>query len=215
MDKEKTWNVLYLLTIPAMIVFIWMYSIAKQPELTAFDSVIFNIVDSISSEGLLTFAENITIVGSKLIIGGGAFLLLLWVWFMRKNYLGIAILVLGVAGSNFLKNLIKEWVGRERPESAVIIEEEFAFPSGHAMVSICFYVLLAFFIAKEFKSRSAKLMIYASSLLISFVSGMSRIILHVHYPSDVTGGYALGFVWLMFCLYIYRTFAGRFPKKEN
>ncbi|WP_243296287.1 phosphatase PAP2 family protein [Bacillus litorisediminis] len=215
MKKHSVINVQYLISITAMIIFIWMLSIAQKAELTPFDSALFRLADSISNEGLIAFAEKVTIVGSGLVIGGGAFFLLLWLWFMRKNYLGMAVLVLGVAGSNLLKSWIKESVGRQRPESAVIMEEEFAFPSGHAMVSICFYVLLAFFIAKEMKSSSAKLIIYSICLLISFVSGMSRIILHVHYPSDVIGGYALGLVWLMLCFYIYRRFAGRFPKNGN
>lgn len=189
-----------------------MYTIAQKEEITSFDSSLFKLFDSFSGEGLVQFAEAITVVGSKPVVGGGAFILLLWLWFKRKNYLGMAVLALGVGGGNTLKNWIKEFVGRERPESALFAEEELAFPSGHAMVSLIFYVLLAFFIAKEFKSIHTKISIYTIGIMIALFSGTSRIILHVHYPSDVIGGYAAGYILLMLCLFIYHRFERRFHK---
>ncbi|GAA0314133.1 phosphatase PAP2 family protein [Bacillus carboniphilus] len=212
MNQRSMWILLYTMCIPALFIFFWMYSIAQTDGMTGFDSTIFSFFNAISGDVMVQVAKGVTIVGNKPTIIVGALLLLCWLWFKRKNYLGLAILALGVGGGNYLKNWLKEYVGRERPETALLAEEELAFPSGHAMISLVFYVLLAYFIAKEVQSRGAKITIYVTGILIAFLSGTSRIILHVHYPSDVIGGYALGFALLMLCLFLYRRYESKFPK---
>ncbi|WP_409304560.1 phosphatase PAP2 family protein [Peribacillus sp. SCS-155] len=150
------------------------------------------------------FFAIITELGSAKVIGIGSLLLLLWIWIRRKDYAGIAIIVLGIAGGDQLNNLLKEFVARERPNINPAVDAEgFSFPSGHAMVGIIFYVLLAFFISKYVKSITVKRSIWSLAIFLVLLIGISRIVVQAHYPSDVVGGYAIGSVCIIICLYIY------------
>lgn len=105
--------------------------------------------------------------------------------------LGITMLI-GVAmgalvGEAGLKNLI----GRERPigdefNFNFIIPKptSYSFPSGHTTSSFAAFGVCLF------KKAKYRWWVLGLSSLIAF----SRLYLHVHYPSDILGGIALGFV---------------------
>ena len=70
-----------------------------------------------------------------------------------------------------------------------------SFPSGHALNSTVCYgaVLLVFLPAARGNWRKAfKIIIFSLIALI----GISRILLGVHFVSDVLGGWAIGIAWL-------------------
>jgi undecaprenyl-diphosphatase len=88
-----------------------------------------------------------------------------------------------------------------RPDSFFLVQENsFSFPSGHAMATMCFYGMLAFFLMREVKSWPVRLLIATLTVILSLIIGISRIYLGVHYPTDVVAGYAVGFMWLTFCI---------------
>lgn len=83
--------------------------------------------------------------------------------------------------SDGLKNIIRE----PRPNvSALVTETSYSFPSGHALNSAVFYLLLIYL----FKIKNK----YAAWLLILLI-GISRIYLGVHYYWDIIGGWIIGY----------------------
>ena len=70
-----------------------------------------------------------------------------------------------------------------------------SFPSGHSLGSIVCYgaMLLVFLPAARGRWRPAFIAVIAT--LIALI-GISRILLGVHYLSDVVGAWALGITWL-------------------
>jgi undecaprenyl-diphosphatase len=80
----------------------------------------------------------------------------------------------------------KNFLGRTRPDvEQWMLETSFAFPSGHAANSAATYVGLALLLTK---SRAA----ICAATGISAAIGTSRVVLGVHWPSDVIGGWAFG-----------------------
>ena len=75
-----------------------------------------------------------------------------------------------------------------------------SFPSGHSLTAICFWVMLSVVIGLSF-GAVAGLAFLPLALGIVACTGLSRIYLGVHYPSDILGGYAIGLFWLVisFC----------------
>jgi undecaprenyl-diphosphatase len=87
--------------------------------------------------------------------------------------------------------LLKALFGRARPDERQHLSRTsgLSFPSGHAMVSAAIYGALALVApgapGVRWLSRSA-------SVALAAAVGTSRVYLHVHYPSDVVAGWALG-----------------------
>lgn len=74
----------------------------------------------------------------------------------------------------------------------------YSFPSGHAMVSLICYGLLAWMLT-DWYPRSRPWIVVGYALWVGAI-GFSRVYLGVHWPSDVLGGYAIGGCWLALCI---------------
>lgn len=86
---------------------------------------------------------------------------------------------------------IKNIVCRTRPvEFFVIIEKSYSFPSGHAMVSSSFYLTFGYILADRFNKK----FIFNLSVIFAILISMSRVILGVHWLTDIIVGFVLGFL---------------------
>jgi undecaprenyl-diphosphatase len=96
---------------------------------------------------------------------------------------------------------LKELFGRIRPEIVpnLVPVLSFSFPSGHSMMSAIVYLSLASLIARIQKRLRDKIYIILIAIFLSFIIGVSRVYLGVHYATDVLGGWSLGLAWAAFC----------------
>lgn len=116
----------------------------------------------------------------------------------KKQALALA-LCLAVVG--LLNLFVKLAVARPRPDYGLIEESGKSFPSGHAMISMCYYGFLIYL--SQGMKRWAKLSASISLPIAIFTLGMSRVYLGVHYMSDVIAGWCLGFVVLVIFVLLY------------
>ena len=74
-----------------------------------------------------------------------------------------------------------------------------SFPSGHSLTSFCFWFPVA--IAGAVAGWSAPVVALAVLIALVTVSftGLSRVYMGVHFPSDVLGGFLMGMVWIPVC----------------
>jgi undecaprenyl-diphosphatase len=142
------------------------------------------------------------------VIGVAAVLLAL----RKRWWLALYLLVTG-AGALVLDPVLKSLVGRLRPVVAHPIAHGTgdSFPSGHSLGSIVCYgaILLVFVPATRGRWRTAFITVIAA--LVTLI-GISRILLGVHFLSDVIGAWALGITWLgvtAFAFELTRRAAGR------
>lgn len=100
------------------------------------------------------------------------------------------ILATTAAATFGINELMKVIFQRERPLVFFQIEQEgLSYPSGHAMVSVAFYLLVALMLAKAFSKLKWAAVILG---VVSFLPGLSRLFMGVHYPSDIIMGWLLG-----------------------
>ena len=96
---------------------------------------------------------------------------------------------------------LKEIFQRSRPElEHLLVVHGYSFPSGHAMISMGFYGMLFVIWAIEWKLRTSRpgIPILCGIVFVTLI-GLSRIMLGVHYPSDVFTGFMAGLAWI-FCM---------------
>lgn len=66
------------------------------------------------------------------------------IWWIKRDYAAMGVIVGGVIIVNELNKWLKDYTGRERPMTGPGAES-LSFPSGHAMVGLFFYGLLLYF----------------------------------------------------------------------
>jgi len=120
---------------------------------------------------------------------------------------------LTVGGGYVLSTLLKSAFGRARPDELLHLMRvnSASFPSGHSMLSSVVYVTLGALLAHRAFGRGPKLFVLSAALGLSFLVGLSRIFLGVHYPSDVVSGWTAGIAWSLLC----STIASRLQRTEK
>lgn len=149
----------------------------------------------------------------------------------------LVLIVLTVAGFLFLKRhpkqgwliIIVSFMGllltlglkmafmRERPDAVPHLSSAVtrSYPSGHTMMSAVIYLSLAAMLSYIQESRLVKMYSIGIALFITFVVGLSRVYLGVHYPTDVMAGWAVGLAWAAFCWILFRYINHKYIKDEQ
>lgn len=118
-------------------------------------------------------------------------------WLFYRGLWRDAVLLLSMTLSGrLLVELLKAWTDRLRPEAHehLAAVQSLSFPSGHSANPTMVYLGLALLVAPPGRWRAVAVWF---AVWLALASGISRILLGVHWPSDVIGGWALGLVWLI------------------
>jgi undecaprenyl-diphosphatase len=100
---------------------------------------------------------------------------------------------------------LKHLFARHRPTGQLLEEaKNFSFPSGHALMSVTFYGLLAYIVWHSVKNTTLKWTLIILLVLWILLIGTSRVYLRRHYYTDVMAGFAMGFLWLVISLKVIR-----------
>ncbi len=174
---------------------------AAQPgELAGFDSALATSLSTHVAKPVLRMGAWVTQLGGTLVIAPCATLVAAGLAFRRRRQLA-GIWVLTMLAIIPLNRALKAIFHRARPlyDHGCAVEHSWSFPSGHAFGSIIFYGMLAYVLLRVLPRSVDRAVIAATVLLVGSV-GITRIMLQVHYFSDVVAGYASGAAWLLLCI---------------
>ncbi|MFH9726109.1 phosphatase PAP2 family protein [Streptomyces sp. NPDC017254] len=137
-------------------------------------------------------------------------------WWRRERRLalwvtGTSLLAVG------LQQGVKSLVGRERPQwdDPVDSARFAAFPSGHAMTATVTCGLLLWVLAMRWRPEWRGWGTLATVALVSVLGvGWTRVYLGVHWPSDVLGGWLLGWCCVAVAVLTYRRSVRRDPRTQ-
>jgi len=117
---------------------------------------------------------------------------------LLKRWRYLIVLLTSVGGGELFILVMKHAIQRQRPPliNSLVFENSFSFPSGHSFVAFSFYGLLAYFLIRATKRKTAKIAATLCAVLLIGTIGLSRIYLGVHWPSDVLASFAAGAAWL-------------------
>jgi undecaprenyl-diphosphatase len=113
----------------------------------------------------------------------------------------LALLLVTVGGGQVLSVALKQGFARPRPELVPHASYVYtsSFPSGHAMMSAVTYLTIAALVARLVPGRRMKAFVVACAVTITLLTGVSRVYLGVHWPTDVIAGWAIGASWATGC----------------
>jgi undecaprenyl-diphosphatase len=170
------------------------------------DQQVFSFLSQYSTDGLIQVMRVITFFGKHqflipaylLLIGG--FLLL-----GKKKY-AIETAVMGTSSTALLFGL-KHIFERQRPDLPFVQHlSGYSYPSGHALISFVFCSVLVYLVWNSRVKPGVKWTLAALLIIFSLAIGISRIVLRAHYFTDVLAGFCLGYIWVMFGLWLQRRF---------
>lgn len=127
------------------------------------------------------------------ILGG-----IIWnTWIRGGRRIAIFLTTSSILGA-ILDTAVKVAVSRPRPSLKAPVATAFgmSFPSGHAMLSAVIYGAILLVALPLLRSRRAKAVASSAVLVLVLAIGISRLVLGVHYITDVLGGWVLGVAWL-------------------
>ncbi|MFB7513635.1 phosphatase PAP2 family protein [Streptomyces sp. NPDC056144] len=141
-----------------------------------------------------------------------------FLWTRRERRLAVWVAVTCFAAAG-LQQGIKFLVGRERPQWPDPVDSArfAAFPSGHAMTAMVTCGLLLWVLALRWRDEWRGWGVLAGAALVSVLGvGWTRLYLGVHWPSDVLGGWLLGWTLVAVAVLSYRRFPGSGgPREDN
>jgi undecaprenyl-diphosphatase len=147
---------------------------------------------------LAAVARSLTMMGEGpvlILAAAVAAAILLWQGHPRRGFSVLAVSLVG----RLLVDAQKYAILRFRPENEIhlVPVSSPSFPSAHAANSTILALTLAlvFFGTGRFRGVAVAL-----ALAFGFLVGLSRVVLGVHWPSDVVGGWAFALLWVLLTL---------------
>ena len=203
---EQHWSSIYIVIASALGVLLFTffaemaYETLIRRQMDVFDNVFVWLVRYLANPEL----DRVMIVISEFGYGYPFCTIILIVLLMlafHRQWLESAVLLFSLLGEVILNFLLKSLFERSRPELFRVVEEAgYSFPSGHAMLSICFYGMIAFLISRHVRNWRWRLAVITLVVALVAAIGLSRVYLGVHYPTDVVAGYFAGGMWFVFCI---------------
>jgi undecaprenyl-diphosphatase len=129
---------------------------------------------------------------------------------LQTRYRTAVVVAITSAGGEVLNTVMKYMFNRPRPTIVPHLRAVYStsFPSGHAMESAIVYLTFGAILMRAAESRLTKIYILSMAVLLTALVGVSRVYLGVHYPTDVIGGWIVGFMWASICWLVAQRFEG-------
>jgi undecaprenyl-diphosphatase len=180
-----------------VVFFVVVATLAARGATERFDHGILFWFHARSSPRLDLLALEITALGSASVTGVIVIVASIFLWSTRHRY-SAALLWVALGGGWALANLLKFLIDRPRPdlfEWRVPHAGASSYPSGHSTTAMALYATLTYLLVRLESTAAMRRLTVAVLGVVVLLVGLSRVYLGVHYPSDVLGGYLIGFAW--------------------
>ena len=151
------------------------------------------------ADGELTASSNdvlsaVTDFGGTLVLVVIGLAVALFEWVRTRSARVFVFLALVIGGQALASALIKELVGRGRPALGQLAGLDTSFPSGHSAGAAATFAACALLLGRR-RSPRTQAVLTGLGVGIAIAVGASRVLLGVHWFSDVIGGLVLGWAW--------------------
>ncbi|HWK22565.1 MAG TPA: phosphatase PAP2 family protein [Ureibacillus sp.] len=145
------------------------------------------------------FLDGFHILGETMVIVVIALILLVVLGLKQRNYKGMLFVLLTIGVGRGWNQVIRNWVDRPRPELASEIVS-FSFPSGHAMIGMLYLFTIAYLLSKAYSNSKITMGLWIISIILTLLTGLSRLAASAHYATDVIAGWCIAYTWFVICV---------------
>jgi undecaprenyl-diphosphatase len=189
---------------------LWMFvAIAgrvTEGSTTAFDEAVLlwlrrpTDLAPVGPDWLVTSALELTTLGSATVL---VCVILIVVGYLglQRRFAALWIVLASTSGGMLLSTILKSVFARSRPTVVPHLAEvsSWSFPSGHSMLSAVVYLTLGALLARVTPQRATKIYFLSVAALLTFLIGLTRVYVGIHYPTDVLAGWSAGLLWALLC----------------
>jgi undecaprenyl-diphosphatase len=162
---------------------------------------------------LARFADLVSTVGGTAVTAGLGILIGIYLLY-KKKWRSASIMLLAIGSTGIVTGVMKQFFMSARPENALItMVNDPSFPSGHSSLAAAFFVILAYLLAPKIESWIKRETMIVLCVLATIAIGVSRLVLNVHWFSDVVAGWALGVFLATASILVVRYVSGLLIKK--
>lgn len=178
----------------------------------AFDNDVFAFFGAITTPALVSTMKFFTFFGSSPFMISAYVVLVSYFLFRRQLRFCLHIVILALSSTG-LMFAIKDFTHRARPELPLVSRlNNFSFPSGHTLSAFIFFSILVYMVIKSRRLVTAAKWVYSTFfILLALTVGVSRIVLKVHYPTDVAASLCLGVAWVTMSFAVLRKISRNEP----
>jgi undecaprenyl-diphosphatase len=176
-------------------------NVIDHDELTRFDGQVMSALQPLRTPMGLAVAEVVSFCAR--VPAMTAAVLLVAATVHRRNWRAVLVgWALVIGGGQFVEGVLKETYQRVRPPGAgqFIGDASYSYPSAHSMAAMIGFGLLAYLLLIGARRPASRVAIVVAATALILAVGVSRLVLGVHYFTDVVGGYAAGAVWLLLAI---------------
>ncbi|MDQ2787355.1 MAG: phosphatase PAP2 family protein [Chloroflexota bacterium] len=175
--------------------FTYLGTEVREPAMTSTDQHLLRRITEMTRPWPLVLSETASLFGTAPLVAVitavvGASLA------RERRWFDIVLLIVAVIGAVLLSPLTKHLVSRARPTAFFRTSATgYSFPSGHTLNATTLALALGFILWRLPWHRAMKIAWTLALVIYVACVGASRIVLGVHYPTDVLGGFLLGVAW--------------------
>jgi undecaprenyl-diphosphatase len=172
--------------------------VRKSPPLLEVDSSVANWAHANASDVSTQATVVVTLLGDTLVVSALAVFLGTIMWLRRHEARTLVFLAMVVVGNAVITIAVKLLMDRARPTLNPIADMLGpSFPSGHSSMAAAFYAAAALLLVQG-RSRAATAGVAGVAVAVAVGVAASRVLLDLHWLSDVIAGLAFGWGWFAF-----------------
>ena len=173
------------------------------PELYRWGIEVIRVIQRVETPFLTALIKFITALGTEKFYV--PLILIIFWWIDENRGFRFAMLIIVSAWINaFMKGLLRQpRPFNLEPSLGLAFEPSYGAPSGHAQMSLCFWIPMAAWLSAAWRARVLRgkkgqggKIIWAFAVFFILLMGFTRLYLGVHFPTDIFAGWILGGVIL-------------------
>lgn len=202
--------------IGALVFFGWLADEALEGETRQFDEATRAAVHQLASPLMTTIMQGFSFIGSTLALTLATIFVVVW-FTIHKLGREAKLFVVTMIGAALLNTTLKLAFKRPRPTPFfdLLPPETYSFPSGHSLMSCCFFGALAAILTARITKKRVRVLVWILSAAMFLMIGFSRIYLGVHHTTDVIAGFVAALIWILVVRFVELQLARRKRRKQR